>query len=68
MSLVCYLLHYTAYHIILTYKTTNIYNKEEASHKKSIAQLGKKPKKIVGIINANIKNDSLLVQSAVKLI
>ena len=37
----------------------NIYNKEGASHNRSIAQLGKKPKKIVGIIKDNIKIDSL---------
>lgn len=37
----------------------NIYKREGASQSRSIAQAGKKPRKIVGIIKDNIKNDSL---------
>lgn len=44
----------------------NIYNKEGISHIISIKEFGKIPRAIVGIIKANIKNDSRLVQSEVK--
>lgn len=37
----------------------NIYNKEDVSHNISNTEAGHIPKKIVGIIKAHIKKDSL---------